>query len=232
MDVLTCIKKYSEEDIKMMIKKITEATDDEMGFYMDALELLKNTLAENKYTLFVYVPEDENELMNINLFDTDEIVEKYHPIRLLDSVADPLSLDRKQAEAVLLLAAQLPKEHSLFEVSKEQIVGAEIDEYTAYRYGELQIIANIIISVASDEGQMTEEELDESMKKISDIFKEEDIEDASFSTELDLKSADEFMEYEADRAENSRQMAARSIAFYRAMGRKIENSKLGGGVQR
>ena len=226
MDVLTCIRKYSEEDIKMMIKKITEAADDEMGFYMDALELLKNTLAENKYTLFVYVPEDENELMNINLFDTDEIVEKYHPIRLLDSVAD-----RKQAEAVLLLAAQLPKEHSLFEVSKEQIVGAEIDEYTAYRYGELQIIANIIISVASDEGQMTEEELDESMKKISDIFKEEDIEDASFSTELDLKSADEFMEYEADRAENSRQMAARSIAFYRAMGRKIENSKLGGGVQ-
>lgn len=78
---------------------------------------------------------------------------------------------------------------------------------------------------------MTEEELDESMKKISDIFKEEDIEDASFSTELDLKSADEFMEYEADRAENSRQMAARSIVFYRAMGRKIENSKLGGGVQ-
>ena len=63
------------------------------------------------------------------------------------------------------------------------------------------------------------------------IFKEEDIEDASFSTELDLKSADEFMEYEADRAENSRQMAARSIAFYRAMGRKIENSKLWGGVQ-
>ena len=57
MDVLTCIKKYSEEDIKMMIKKITEATDDEMGFYMDALELLKNTLAENKYTLFVYVPD-------------------------------------------------------------------------------------------------------------------------------------------------------------------------------
>ena len=84
MDVLTCIRKYSEEDIKMMIKKITEATDDEMGFYMDALELLKNTLAENKYTLFVYVPEDENELMNINLFDTDEIVEKYHPIRQLD----------------------------------------------------------------------------------------------------------------------------------------------------
>lgn len=39
------------------------------------------------------------------------------------------------------------------------------------------------------------------------------------------------MEYEADRAENSRQMAARSIAFYRAMGRKIENNKLGGGVQ-
>lgn len=130
MDVLTCIRKYSEEDIKMMIKKITEATDDEMGFYMDALDVLKSTLAENKYTLFVYVPEDENELMNINLFDTDEIVEKYHPIRLLDSVADPLSLDRKQAEAVLLLAAQLPKERSLFEVSKEQIVGAEIDEYT------------------------------------------------------------------------------------------------------
>lgn len=39
MDVLTCIRKYSEEDIKMMIKKITEATDDEMGFYMDALDV-------------------------------------------------------------------------------------------------------------------------------------------------------------------------------------------------
>ena len=35
-----------------MIKKITEATDDEMGFYMDALDVLKSTLAENKYTLY------------------------------------------------------------------------------------------------------------------------------------------------------------------------------------
>ena len=54
MDVLTCIKKYSEEDIKMMIKKITEATDDEMGFYMDALELLK-TLWQKTSIRFLFM---------------------------------------------------------------------------------------------------------------------------------------------------------------------------------
>lgn len=222
MNVLTCINKYSEAEIRMAIKKISGMSDEDISFYMETLKTIRNSRTEKGFMLFAYIPEGNDEQMDISLFNTIEVRERYHSIRFYDRIMDPLSLDRKQADAVLALAVDLPRSYSLFELAKEQVLGAEINRVSAYKYGELLMVANVIINLAVADNEFVETDIDAAVRQLNDILEEENVIDAMPSADFDIKSIEDSAEYEADCAENSRQMAAKVIAYYKAIGKTLE----------
>lgn len=225
MNVISIIKNYSDTEIKKAISENTDACKANVKDYMHTLAEIKSSIPEPGKLLFTYIDEEDDH-MDIMIFDKDEITRKFHNIRFYDTISDPFMLEQKALDTILSLASDLPQEKELEMLTLEQIAGIEVDNASIYRFGELTILSSIIINTASKKTINNDDAfLESSMEELKKLIGDGELDESNLFVSYSSCSMRSVDEIDADYIENCRHIADRILTAYNAIGHYINDKK-------